>query len=130
MIFDCVFLHRDVLETVTSLASPRQPPSRALPSAFPLCHPSLPPRTALGVFPNGGTSRLATTRSHTGTGAPGTRGGVVPAAVDIPPELGHHRRGGDGDGYVAGGCSWPEETRVPGEMSSPAAGGLLAGAGE
>lgn len=75
MIFDCVFLHRDVLETVTSLASLRRPPSRALRSAFPPCHPSLPSRTALGVFPNGGTARLAA--DHGRTGAPGSRGGVL-----------------------------------------------------
>lgn len=77
MIFDCVFLHRDVLETITSLASPRRPPSRALHSAFPLCHPSLPPHTTFGVFPNGSTAGLATDCSHPGT--PASHGRVVPA---------------------------------------------------
>lgn len=77
MIFDCVFLHRDVLETITSLASPRRPPSRALRRACPLCHPSLPSHTTFGVFPNGGTAGLATDCSRPGT--PASRGGAVPA---------------------------------------------------
>lgn len=29
-------------------------------------------------------------------------------AADVPPELGHYCRGGDGEGYVSGGRSWPE----------------------
>jgi len=71
MILDCVFLHRDVLEIVTSLASPRRPPSRTPRSAAPLCHPSLPPGPAL--------ARSVPERWHRRAGRAGTlgSGGVV-----------------------------------------------------
>lgn len=42
MIFDCVFLHRNVLEAVTSPGSPHRPSSWALRHAFPPGHPTAP----------------------------------------------------------------------------------------
>lgn len=59
MILDCVFLHHNVLEAVTSPGSPRRPRSRALRGASPAGRRSSLPRSALGWSPSCRSPRAA-----------------------------------------------------------------------
>lgn len=105
--FDCVFLHRDVLETVTSLGSPRRPLPQHPKALFFL--------VVLGWFLLSATPvhlalRLECSRTrHRRAGPQPHRHPAGDPAASRPrwtgPALDRTRAGGgDGDGDAAGGC--------------------------